>query len=1194
MPDWISIGSRAIEEFLNNRNDFLVVIDHQLNVIHANNWFCDLVDLDHESIKGSNISSLLPTAWYERFTDAITLLDNRAHVHVPDLRTAKGELVVTTSADLFSNENDKNDSILVVIQNRQTGRTYSDIMQMLDDPDATFLKSKDYQDAFNLILDTSITISGMDSGGIYVFDAANDMYRQVFHKGLSEEFIRESEIQTSDARYHYLVNNEDLIYREYLNADLPEDDFRKKEGLTLAIAVPVKLRGLAIGSLNVASHEKIRISEQNMVALKAMATHVEGLLERLLVEHERNKTEIKYRKLVENLQEAVFTLTPEGVFTYVSPVIKDITGYTVEEIIGRPFADFISRDDLEAVKQSFEKTVQAQFEPLEYRIITRTGEAKYVRTFTRIVTGKDAGMEFTGILTDIHERKMAELALQESEEKFRAVSETTTAAIFLIQDKQFTYVNRAFVDVTGYTFDDVKTEDFWFMVHPDHRDLTRERGRARQRGEDVPSRYEFKIIHKNGQERWVDFAATQTVIDGKPGMLGSAFDITERKKYEEQLLSSEEKFSKAFHSNPAAMTLNNFRGGSYIDFNEAAEKLTGYSRDEAIGNTVFDLNIFEREEEYKQFLDHVVLYGSCRDMEYHVKRKDGTTRNCLLSAEVFTLGNEKTIITSSVDITERKEAVLKIQEQYEKIQAQYEELEEMTEELETTHHEILDINNRLFHETEKLETTLRSIADGVITTDLNGTVEMCNVMAAEILQQSQDNIKGKNISSFLSLVEEDSGRPVENVLSPVFDQNVVVSYSNVKLVISDESTIDVEMVASPISGINIGLTGVVIVIRDVTSRKKMEQDLIKSSKIESLGVFAGGIAHDFNNLLTAILGNISLAQMMSDNKKIHGILSDAEKASERAKTLTQQLLTFSRGGAPVKRVMPLGPILKETVAFVLSGSGVECRYNIDEDLKYVNADEGQVSQVIQNIVINSRQAMQDAGTIYIEACNRKQTPSELPVNNDGYVAVTIRDDGPGMAKDIKDKIFDPYFTTRERGSGLGLSVAYSIVNNHGGKIVVRSEEGEGTEFTFFLPASEHATGMAEENSVADYRADGRVLLMDDEKDILVVLSGILESIGYRVDTATTGEDALNQFARASENGEPYHCVILDLTVPGHAGGADIIKSIRYMQPEVKAIVSSGYSNNRVMSNYTDYDFDGILPKPYTRADVVRVLKEVME
>ena len=1193
MPGWISISSHALEEFLNGRSDFLVVVDRQLNIVHANSWFCDLVQPNENSIAGTNLTNLLPSTWCKRFNDAIALLEGRSHVHIDDLRTSRGDLVVTTSADIFKNENGDQNSILIIIQNRQTGRTYTDIMQMLEDPGAAFLQRKEYRDVFNLILDTAITISGMDSGGIYVFDAANKMYRQVFHKGLSEEFVRESEIHTKDARYRYLFSNEDLVYREYVHADLPDDDFRKKEGLTISVAIPVNLRGQTIGSLNVASHEKIRISEQEMVALKAMRTHVEGLLERLLAEHERNKTEVKYRALVENLQEAVFTLTSDGIFTYVSPVIKDITGYNAEDIVGRPFSDFIYPDDLDPALKSFEHIVSGQFQPLEYRIITSSGEPKYVRTFTRIITGKDAGMEFTGILTDIHERKMTELALQESEEKFKAVSEATTAAIFLIQDKQFAYVNSAFVDVTGYTFDDVRGEDFFFMVHPDHRELTRERGRARQQGEDVPSRYEFKIIHKSGETRWVDFSATRTIIDGKPGMLGSAFDITERKMYEEQVTSSEEKFSKAFHTNPAAMTLNNFADGRYIDFNEAAEKLSGYSREEATAKTVFELDIFAREDEQRQFIDHMMRYGSCRNQEYHLKSKDGAIRNCLLSADVFKWGGEKTIIASSVDITERKEAELKIQEQYQKIQAQYEELEEMTEELETTHNEILDINNRLFHETEKLETTLRSIGDGVITTDLNGNIGMCNNMASEILRRSTNELKGKNISDILSLVKDDSGKPIENVLSPVFEKETMVAYSDVKLVTDGERSPDVEMVASPVRGINIGLAGVVIVIRDVTSRKKMELELIKSSKIESLGVFAGGIAHDFNNLLTAILGNISLARMVSDNEKIHDILSDAEKASERAKTLTQQLLTFSRGGAPVKKVMSLGPLLKDIVAFVLSGSSIECRYRIDDDLKYINADEGQVSQVIQNIVINARQAMQDAGTLYIEARNVEDAPSTLPANEDGYVAVTIRDEGPGMEKEVKDRIFDPYYTTRDRGSGLGLSVAYSIVTNHGGRITVRSEKGEGTEFTFYLPASGDESGTREEYSVAAYSDEGRVLVMDDEKDILTVLSGILESIGYQVDTSSTGEDALDTFARAAENGNPYDCVILDLTIPGHAGGADIIKSIRFMQPNVKAIVSSGYANNQVLSNYRDYGFDGILSKPYTHADVVKIIKEVM-
>ncbi|MFW5862707.1 MAG: PAS domain S-box protein [Spirochaetota bacterium] len=1194
MSDSVLISSDSIEEYVEHRKDFLVVTDRNLIILHANRWFCQLAQMDIHSLRGQNLSAVLPASWCERFSYSVGILKNRSHVHLDDLRDFSGKLIIQTSADIFRNEKSKKDSVLIIIQNHRTTRTYLDVLQILQNPSRSFKEKKEYRDALNFIIETAIKISGMDAGGLYVYDNESDAYRLLYSNGLSEPFVKKAEFFSSDTRYYILLQEGEPVVLKYADMNLPPDDFRMKEGLTLTVSIPIKVRGVITGALNIVSHEKKDISDADVISLKAMGEHIAALLDRMRVEYERGATEIRYKDLVENLQEAVYTITSEGVLTYVSPVISSIIGYTVEELTGHHFSEFIHDDDIIKVHESFVRTLNGVYEPSEYRLVTKDGGHRYVRTLTRVVPGSSS-MELTGILTDIHDRKMTELALVESEEKFRAVAETTTAAIFLIQDKEFKYVNPAFVDVTGYTFDDVKTEDFWFVVHPDHREIVRQRGQARQRGESVPSRYEFMINHKSGEVRWVDFSATRIVFDNKPAMLGSAFDITERKEYEKQLLSSEEKFYKAFNSNPAAMTLNKFSNGEYIDFNEAAERLAGCTKDEAVGKTIFDLNVFAEEHEYKKFVNMLVQHGQCRDMEYHLRTNDGSIRTGIISAEIFTWNGEKTVITSTVDITDRKEAEQTIREQYEKIQAQYEELEEMAEELETNHHEIMDINNRLFNETEKLETTLRSIADGVITTDLDGNIDMCNRMAVEILQQGADLLNGKNIESVFTLVRDKNGIPVEHMLEPVIKNQEVVSYSDVKLLVDEGTWYDVELVASPITGINTGVTGVVIVIRDVTSRKKMEHELIKSSRIESLGVFAGGIAHDFNNLLTAILGNISLAKMVyPEDEKLHDILADAEKASARAKTLTQQLLTFSRGGAPIKRVISLQSIVKETVAFVLSGSAVSCEYDIDENLRYINADEGQISQVIQNIIINARQATKDTGSIYIEARNEDNTPPSLPDNEGGYVRVSIHDDGPGIKKEIQEKIFDPYFTTRERGSGLGLSVAYSIVNNHGGKITVDSREGSGTTFTLYLPSSAKKTIECEKFKNPVFNGSGRILLMDDETDILSVLSAILQSAGYDVTTTESGEEALSEFFSAQENGNPYDCVVLDLTVPGHRGGADIIDDIREIDPQVKAIVSSGYANNRVMAAHKDFGFDGVLTKPYTHHEVVSLLKDVME
>ncbi|MBP7736570.1 MAG: PAS domain S-box protein [Spirochaetes bacterium] len=486
-----------------------------------------------------------------------------------------------------------------------------------------------------------------------------------------------------------------------------------------------------------------------------------------------------------------------------------------------------------------------------------------------------------------------------------------------------------------------------------------------------------------------------------------------------------------------------------------------------------------------------------------------------------------------------------------------------------------------------------SMLDGFVSLDMDGRIIEFNSAYQQITAFTSEELYSMTIWNLTPQRWHETQRKIiqEQVLarghSDLFEKEYIRK---------DGATVPIELRIYLIQDENGNNTGMWSVVHDITKRKQTENELLKTSKIESLGIFAGGIAHDFNNLLTAIMGNISIAKLdLTADSKSYGILCEAEKASERAKDLTMQLLTFSKGGAPIKKIASIRELLIGTADFVLRGSQIKSTFIIPDNLWNAEIDEGQISQVIHNLVLNCREAMPGGGIATITAENRVvaagDDPSFAPGN---YLAIQISDTGYGIPRKHLHKIFDPFFTTKEKGSGLGLSVTYSIVRKHNGYINVESREQNGTCFTVFLPATDLAVAAAAKNQGRADLNGGRALIMDDDEMVLEVGRRILGRLGFETVGASDGKNAIDLYIKAKASGSPFDFVIMDLTVPGGMGGKDAIKLLRDFDPAVKAIVSSGYSIDPVMADFRSFGFSGVVAKPYAIDDLKEVIQSIME
>ena len=740
------------------------------------------------------------------------------------------------------------------------------------------------------------------------------------------------------------------------------------------------------------------------------------------------------------------------------------------------------------------------------------------------------------------------------EQLYESLLHSTPDAVALYDlNGAVTYINPAFTSIFGFTLEDICGMHIP-LVAKDLEDQSEFIFQQILAGKPI-SRWETLRPTKAGSVLNVALSASCYYDhEGNPsGVLTLLRDITDRKNAEQLLKKERETLFNILDRAPVGVALLDSAGNSLF-FNSELTKLTGYTEKEIPSLEEWFVRAYPdpvyRGLVVAEWIEGPSAERTKKKRVYEVTCRDGETKKVEFRRTILEDGR---MIVMLADVTEqqlREEKILQAKEQWER--------------------------------------TFNAIDEVVTIQDLDMRVLRANRTARAYLGEHDLEINSLYCYELFSRASECS-HSCPGILT-----------------LQDRSThsAEIEMphlaktflvTTSPIFDDNGQLSGFVHAAKDVTEQRKMEAELSKAQKLESIGLLAGGIAHDFNNILAAIVGNISLAQLSTEgNAKAQESLAQAERACMRAKEITYQLLTYSKGGTPIKKTTSIGGVVEESCKFALHGSNVKCEFLEISKPWPMDVDEGQISQVINNIVINAKQAMPEGGTITILFENvviGLEHESRLPPGR--YVKISIRDQGCGIPKEDLPRIFDPYFTTKESGSGLGLATSYSIVTKHEGGISASSEPGEGTTFKIFLPACETAVVESLEGLSKPVCGKGRVLLIDDEMMILDVTSELLRSLGYEVEAAQEGTVALKLYQAAAALNAPYDIVIIDLTIPGGMGGKTIVKKLHEIDPTVRAIASSGYSNDPVMSNYKEYGFCGVIPKPYRMHTLSEILRRVL-
>ncbi len=843
----------------------------------------------------------------------------------------------------------------------------------------------------------------------------------------------------------------------------------------------------------------------------------------------------------------------------------------------------------------------------EFRVLSPSGTV-WLREAVSIQYLNDRQIRCVGIVVDITDVRDAERARRASE---RALTEILTRADVLLwrshvrlEDGEYRWLGfempRSALFSKLFGDREVGTGGkLWSRIDTPQLAEMNQRHRVALRENAKSYEQEFPAINDAGQKFWLQEQVS--IHQERPDewhLVGVITDITERRKAEQAVRVSETRFRNVVQHMPVPMVEADFTAvGEWLDELRArgvqdldtylAENPREVSRG-ALRVRITAVNHTAREtigardnreirwrrrlmdtpssvEAVRQTFLQLWEGRNFLEREVELKRFDGapvstTMRWWVAQSEQGLHLNQAILIF--VDVTELK-----------KVQAD------------------------LAAQREQLVVTLRAMKEGVIATDLLGRVRFINPAAQELIGKFETAAIGQPLLRACGFVSDKTLEPLSIPIEQVAAGGTILDLPEDTAIERGDGEVRlIEGQFAPVHNAASQVTGTVLVFRDITDRDRLEKEMVRATRLESVGVLAGGIAHDFNNILTTVIGNLSIAQLDAEAEgSLAEAVRDAERAALKAKDLTQQLLTFAKGGEPVREAVHLEQVLREMTQFALHGSNVRAEFSLAPDLWMADADKGQVGRVIQNLVLNAAQAMPEGGRVRVEADNETLTAGEsvtLPPGD--YIRIKVVDTGMGIKADHVGRIFDPYFSTKQAGSGLGLSAVYSIVQKHQGDIDVVSELGVGTTFTVWLPVARGARSMQEDDEeIYGVPLQGRVLFMDDEEPIRAMIRNLLRRLGLEVETTADGEELIAAYRRDLANGTKPDLVITDLTVPGGMGGKAAMQELLRIDPQVRAIVSSGYSSDPIMSNYREHGFCGMVAKPYKLPELRRVLHQAL-
>jgi PAS domain S-box-containing protein len=887
--------------------------------------------------------------------------------------------------------------------------------------------------------------------------------------------------------------------------------------------------------------------------------HTNKLAENKLVD-----SSAQFRSVFEQASVGIVFVDLDNKFFRCNAAFCNFVGYSEAELIGKTIAEITHPEDLRLGMKEMKWMVDGELASfsLQKRYVKKDGEVVWGELNISLV--RDANnkpLYFLPLIKDISKRKRAEALLQNSEERYRRLVETTNTG-YVILDANGTVVdaNPEYVGLSGHTKLDEILGRCVVEWTADEEKETNAQAVATCLKNGFIRNFEITYVDKKGIRTPVEINATVMKTEGKQQILTLCRDITGRKRAENVLRESEEKYRVLFEGSAHGILAADAETGRFVFANPSICLMLGYSGPEMLRLGIADIHPKQALDFVKSEFDLMVRHEKMVSSALPCLRKDGHVFFADITAADTFFNGRRCLVGFFADVTERKQA------------------EEAVE-----------------AEKERLAVTLHSIGDAVIATDVQGDIVLMNKVAEDLTGWPLSEATGKPLSDIFNVVNEITREHLENPVEKVLSSGNIVELANHTLLISRDG--EERVIAdsgAPIKGGNDKIIGVVLVFRDITEKQKFMNTIQRTAKLDSLGILAGGIAHDFNNLLTGIYGYMDLARSVCRDTQISEYLEAMLSTMKRTKALTLQLLTFAKGGSPVQKITPLVPFIQETAKFALSGSNIACRFSLAENLRPCNIDKDQIAQVIDNIVINAQQAMPDGGAIEITVINISFGENEHPPLVKGvYVKVSIKDTGIGIPKEIIPRIFDPFYTTKIKGHGLGLATCHSIINRHGGCIDVDSEPGKGSAFHVYLPASSE-TVIANAAIAGTHKGRGTIIVMDDEAVVRDTFRQMLELLGYSVICKNDGKEALEFYRGESKAGRGFTAMFFDLTVVGGMGGMEAVTEIRKLNKNIPVFVASGYADNSVMKAPIEYGFTASIAKPFTMSELSEMLNNYLK